>query len=95
MADLELSAIDTGGGFRDPIVDLAFSLPRSIGDLPVNKRCTIDLVIRNPRDTDDAVNFSYEGMIKPADGQQVEVMGRLQDEQVDREMVRFIMRCVR
>lgn len=93
--NLELSAIDTGGGFRDPIVDFSFTLPGSISGIPANKRCTIDLVIGNPRDTDDTINFSYEGMIKSAIGQKLEVMGRLQDNQVDREMLRFIMRCVR
>ncbi len=93
-ADLELSAVDTGGAFRDPIVDFSFTLQGSISNMPANERCKIDLVIGNPRNTDDTINFSYEGMIKSADGQQMEVMGRLQDKQVDREMVRFIMRCV-
>ncbi len=93
--NLELSAIDTGGGFHDPIVDFAFTLPGSFGDLQANKKCTIDLLIGNPGNTEDTIDFSYEGTLKPTKGQQGEIMGRLQDEQVDLEMVRFIMRCVR
>lgn len=92
---LELSAIDTGGGFHDPIVDFAFTLQGSFGDLQTDKKCTINLLIGNPGNTDDTIDFSYEGKLKSTNGQQVELMGRLQDEQVDREMVRFIMRCVR
>lgn len=92
---LEFSAIDTGGGFHDPILDFTYKMP-------VKKRKSVEqavhhivLVIRDPPDRKNTVTLVYEGTLKQEDGRYLRGMGRLQNGRMNRDIVKFIMRCLR
>ncbi len=92
---LEFSAIDTGGGFRDPIVDFAYELVLLNGAMAEETICHIMLDIREPGDSENRLSIAYDGKLKQIDGETFAGMGRLQDGDVTRDMVKFIMRCLR
>lgn len=92
---LEFSAIDTGGGFRDPILDFAYELEVVNGMMTEEAIRPIVLVIREPGDSENRLSFAYEGKLKQVADETLAGMGRLQDGDVTRDMVKFIIRCLR
>lgn len=92
---LEFSAIDTGGGFRDPILDFAYELVVVNGTINEETICRMVLDIREPDDKENIISIAYDGTLKQIDGKTLAGMGRLQNGGVTRDMVKFIMRCLR
>ncbi|WP_372637748.1 hypothetical protein [Fodinibius sp.] len=92
---LEFSAIDTGGGFRDPILDFAYKLVVVDGIIPDEPISRMVLDIREPDDGEHRMSIAYDGALKQIDGKTLAGMGRLQNGQVTPDMVKFILRCLR
>lgn len=92
---LEFSAIDTGGGFHDPILDFTYKMPVKKRKIVEQTVYHIVLVIREPSDRKNTVTLAYEGKLKQEDGKYLKGMGRLQNEQMSRDIVKFVMRCLR
>lgn len=92
---LEFSAVDTGGGYRDPILDFAYELVVVNGTMTEETNHHIVLDIREPDDSENRLSIAYDGKLKQIAGETLAGMGRLQDGAVTRGMVKFIMRCLR
>ncbi|MEL7832587.1 hypothetical protein [Fodinibius sp. Rm-B-1B1-1] len=84
---LEFSAIDTGGGFKDPMLD--FSVSVSSIEVQNHGESEVRLTVINPDDHNDEVALSYNGAITIADE---EINGRITEEQLPKEMIRFIFK---
>ncbi len=87
---LEFSAIDTGGGFKDPMLDFSISL--SGGESIDHKKSEVFLSIQNPENADQVIQLSYEGEITVAEG---EVNGRLTQEALSKEAIGFVFKLLR
>lgn len=95
IIDLEFSAIDTGGGYKDPILDFSFSIKTSnIADVD-EKKGPITLTMKDPDKTNSEVTFSHESVLKAKDDHQFEVNGRLKDDQLSRELIGFVLQLLR
>lgn len=82
---LEFSAIDTGGGFKDPMLDFSISGPTI--EVKNHRKRSIMIVLADPADIENEVELSYKGEITIADN---EMNGRVTEEQLSREVVRFV-----
>lgn len=89
IIDLELSAIDAGGGFKDPIVDFSFSVPSGVCS-DGNHKFTVSL--SDPDKKDNEITFNYEGTVKQSNGEEIVVNGRLKEDQLSKDLVAFIMK---
>jgi len=94
-AELEFSAIDTGGGFHDPIFDFAFTIAPADRQWSPDKERTIRLRLCDPSDSENKLEILYDGQLQKIAGGKVEGTGRLKDEAVSRKMIGFVMRCLR
>ncbi|MGD8748056.1 MAG: hypothetical protein PVI44_06280 [Balneolaceae bacterium] len=93
--DLEFSAIDTGGGFHDPILDFTFTLNNSWHALTaVDQKSIIELVLRDPRKDENKAGFSCKCEIAIGETQ-TEVNGRLYEEEISRALIGFVMKRFR
>ncbi|MDZ7690753.1 MAG: hypothetical protein U5K69_06400 [Balneolaceae bacterium] len=95
--ELEFSAVDTGGGFRDMILDFSFQVPNSNGVVvgePVDK-CEIVVTMQNPNDTGREVTFCYQGKLSSNDDDELEINGRLKDDMLSRELVGFMLHLLK
>ncbi|WP_440999690.1 hypothetical protein [Fodinibius sp. SL11] len=88
--ELEFSAIDTGGGFKDPMLDFSISLGHITEEFQ-NIR-DISFKLADPNDEDKEVSFSFEGYITMADQQ---VNGRIKEDQLNREVIGFVINLLR
>lgn len=91
--DLEFSTIDTGGGFKDPILDFSFRLDLE-KTLAGSADHDIEITLRNPKN-DRQVSFLYSGSLQKGEDKQVEVNGRLKDDGISREVVGFMLQLLR
>jgi hypothetical protein len=88
--DLEFSAIDSGGGFKDPILDFSFTIDEvSFGNK--KKKSAMGLTLRNPQ-ADDEISFSCKADI---DYQAKQINGRLKEEELSRELIGFVLQLLR
>lgn len=93
--DLEFSAIDTGGGFKDPILDFSFRLQSSrISDWPEAQAQEIILSLQDPGREGNKAELSYEGGVLDK-GEALEVNGRLKEEQLSRQLIGFVLKLLR
>lgn len=93
---LELSAIDSGGGFRDPILDFAFEI--EAGELSrefAEGMNQITLHLQDPSDEGNTLEVTYEGTLNWIEEDRLEGMGRLKDENMSRDIMKFVMQSVR
>lgn len=88
--DLEFSAIDTGGGFKDPMLD--FSVTISDWQSSNHQQSKVILSISDPQNRERAIQLTCNGELTIADGQ---INGRLTDEELTREAIGFIFKLVR
>ena len=94
--DLEFSAIDTGGGFKDPILDFSLPLHEAEGQNGTeSERHRFELRLRNPNQEDSTASFVYEGRPRYSESGQRMLNGRLKDEQLDRELIGFVLKLIR
>lgn len=96
LIELELSAIDTGGGFHDPILDFVYEL--KVADeqlLRPAKEQRLRLIVQDPSDAGHALTISYRDELKRLGEHHWQGMGRLSGDQSGREVVTFVMQCVR
>ncbi|WP_142715087.1 hypothetical protein [Fodinibius sediminis] len=93
--ELEFSAIDTGGGFHDPILDFSFRLPVDNAGALEGQEVSVSMLLVDPTDGDNTLRLNYRGRLAIRSGNKLESMGRLKDEQVSRAIVKFIMRSLR
>lgn len=94
--ELEFSAIDTGGGFKDPILDFSFLVQNTdVGEWDDEQTRKITLTLRNPDKEDSEVMFSYEGTLKKRDRNTLEANGRLKEDQLPREVIGFVLQLLR
>src|SRR5699024_3661332 len=82
LAELEFSAIDTGGGFHDPIFDLVFTIAPGDGQWASGKEHTIRLLLCDPSDNKNKLEIFYDGRLQKIAEGKAEGMGRLKDEEV-------------
>ena len=93
--EIEFSAIDTGGGFHDPILDFSYLLEGITIEEREGQVYDLSLEVRDPSDEENQVAINYRGTLtRQAEGS-YEAMGRLKDDNVSRSMVKFVMRSVR
>lgn len=92
--ELEFSAIDTGGGYKDPILDFSFRISRS-ADLNSNQRYELELVLGDPDNEEDEVSLKYAGELTAYDNDWFEVNGRLKEENLSRELIGFVLQRLR
>ncbi len=88
--DLEFSAIDTGGGFKDPMLDFSIPLEQPIewdGSQP-NLRITL----KAPNSKDKEVSFSFHGEVTVSNQQ---VNGRIKEDQLSRDVIGFVLNLLR
>lgn len=88
--DLEFSAIDTGGGFKDPMLDFSIPLQQSIQwneDQP-----NLSLTLLDPNNEDKEVSFTFEGEVTVSDQQ---INGRIKEDQLSRELIGFVLNLLR
>ena len=93
--EIEFSAIDTGGGFHDPILDFSYLLEGVTIEGAADQIHEIRLEVRDPSNEDNQVAITYQGGLAPKADNRYEAMGRLKDNNVTRDMVAFVMRSVR
>ena len=94
--ELEFSAIDTGGGFRDAILDFSINIPQHNGlDLQeFGNNCEIVATMQNPDEREREVTFSYQA--EPVlNDEDLELNGRLQDDQLSRKVIGFMLHLLR
>jgi hypothetical protein len=93
--EFEFSAIDTGGGFKDPILDFSFIVEKlNTADLDEDKH-DISLILSDPDKEDNEAHFSYQGVLKVKDDNLIEVNGRLKGNQLSRELIGFVLKRLR
>jgi hypothetical protein len=88
--DLEFSAIDTGGGFKDPMLDFSIPLEQSIewgGEPP-----TLSLTLADPNSKDKEVSFSFHGEVTVSNQQ---INGRIKEDQLSRDVIGFVLNLLR
>ncbi len=94
--ELEFSAIDSGGGFRDPILDFAYELEADESSKQLAEGAhQITLYLQDPSDEGNTLEIGYEGSLNWIADNRVEGMGRLKDENMSRDIMKFVMRSVR
>lgn len=95
--NLEFSAIDTGGGFKDPILDFSFTIPKDVVDYDTDDEQTpeISLMLNDPDQEGREVSFSYKSRLQAVEEDQPEVNGRLKDDQLSREIIDFVFKLLR
>lgn len=94
--DLEFSAIDTGGGFKDPILDFSFSIPEDNADaINQGQRFAITVTIRDPNEDENQSYFSCKGEMQAIKGDLLEINGRLKEEQLSKELIGFVFNLLR
>lgn len=91
--ELEFSAIDTGGGFKDPILDFSFALEASHIDQP-GKTVEMQLRLRDYAN-DHHCSFAYNAVARSADHKEMEINGRLKEDQLPREVIGFVLHLLR
>lgn len=93
--EIEFSAIDTGGGFHDPILDFSYLLENVDIEESSQQSYDISLKVHDPTDEENRVAINYRGKLTRKTDTGYEAMGRLKDDKVSRDMVKFVMRSVR
>lgn len=88
--NLEFSAIDTGGGFKDPMLDFSISLDQ-IGE-DIQNEGQISFILADPNDSGKEIAFSFEGDTTFADDQ---INGRIKEDQLSRELIGFVLNLLR
>jgi hypothetical protein len=88
--DLEFSAIDTGGGFKDPILDFSMSLDQT--DEITGDQEQLSFTLADPSDEHKQVAFSFSGDVTIANGQ---INGRIKEDQLSRELIGFVLNLLR
>jgi hypothetical protein len=93
--DIEFSAIDTGGGFHNPIMDIAYTVDIS-GDLffEEDEEYAIKLLLSDPDDESNTLEIRYKGKIE-GNKNRISGMGRLQEEEVGDKAMAFVMKRFR
>lgn len=91
--DLEFSALDTGGGFKDPMLDFSFLLQGlDIRERDKNEKHKIKLMLRDPSDEENEAELIYEERISsPAE----RINGRLKEDQLSKELIGFVLKLLR
>jgi hypothetical protein len=88
--DLEFSAIDTGGGFKDPMLD--FSIPLSKSIEWSDGQSTVSLTLADPANENKKVSFSFSGKVTVS---QQQINGRIKEDQLNREVIGFVLNLLR
>lgn len=96
LIELEFSAIDTGGAFRDPILDFSFRIPKQkkVAHSPGDKHA-FELRLADPNNEDRAEYFSYEGALNAREDGYWQANGRLKEEQLSRNVIGFVLQLLR
>lgn len=97
--DLEFSTIDTGSGFKDPILDFSFSLEIDADAVGISHESgtgdrNIEVTLQNP-DNGREASFAFSGPLQFGDSKTVEVNGRLKDENISRDVIGFMLQLLR
>ncbi|WP_445665113.1 hypothetical protein [Fodinibius sp. AD559] len=88
--DLEFSAIDTGGGFKDPMLDFSIPLRKSIEWSESQPNLSLTLV--DPNNENKKVSFSFNGEVTVSNQQ---INGRIKEDQLTREIIGFVLNLLR
>ncbi|WP_138431548.1 hypothetical protein [Fodinibius saliphilus] len=89
--ELEFSAIDTGGGFKDPILDFSIKVPDK---MPIDVGQLVVVGLRNPQQEERKVAFEYK-MPEEQRGSNIAINGRLKGDQLSREVIGFVLQLLR
>lgn len=96
LIDLEFSAIDTGGGFKDPMLDFSFTIPENnIDVINQRQRTAVTVTISDPNEGENQSSFSCESELHAVEGDRLEFNGRLKEEQLGRELIGFVFKLLR
>ena len=96
IIELEFSAIDSGGAFRDPILDFSFRIPqqKNVSHSP-GEMHEFELRLTDPHNEDRSEQFSYEGALAKTDSEYWEANGRLKEDQLNREVIGLVLQLLR
>lgn len=93
--ELELSAIDTGGGYKDPIIDFSCTVKCSRASEPAgSQNSSLTLELRNPQEGTE-ITFSGEGVVNLAGQNMLEINGRLHENEITDTLIGFVLKSVR
>lgn len=91
--ELEFSALDTGGGFRDPILDFSFLLQGlDVRERDKNEKHQIRIMLRDPTNEENEAELSYEERINSSAER---INGRLKEDGINNEFIGFILKLLR
>jgi hypothetical protein len=93
--DLEFSAIDAGGGFKDPILDFSFTIPKSDTADFEGEEHELTVTLNDPDEAVKEAEFSYKGVLREKGEDLLEVNGRLKEDRLSREIIGFVLNLLR
>lgn len=88
--ELEFSAIDTGGGYKDPLLDFTIELNASDLSKMTGNNHTVSPKLKDPHSTDE-VTFSCEGAVNTTNSGTLEINGRLKENQLSDQLIGFVL----
>lgn len=88
--ELEFSAIDTGGGFKDPMLDFSAEISTKIPTVTEKQKISIGL--SDPQNEENNIEFSYEGEVTVSDQQ---INSRLVESQLNKALIGFVLQLLR
>ncbi|NIT56997.1 MAG: hypothetical protein GWN00_12405 [Aliifodinibius sp.] len=89
--DLEFSAIDTGGGFKDPMLDFSIPLTKSFQQ-DDESQPNLRLTLVDPNNKDKKVGLSFCGEVTVSNQQ---INGRIKEDQLSRDVIGFVINLLR
>ncbi|HKK45709.1 MAG TPA: hypothetical protein VJ964_09315 [Balneolaceae bacterium] len=93
--DLEFSAIDTGGSFRDPILDFSLLLHDTGFDMHNwNKKSRAELLLVDPHHKENRATLNAACEVS-VNGDQLQINGRLKDDHLTDSIIGFVLRRFR
>ena len=92
--DIEFSAIDSGGGFKDPILDFSFSVSKAVlSDIETGRKVLIQLTLKDPQNEENTAQFEHEVFLQGQES--VEINGRLKEDNLSRTLIGFVLQLLR
>lgn len=91
---LEFSAIDSGGGFKDPILDFSFSISKSmLPDVENDEKLPIQVTLQDPHNEENTARFEHEVLLQGQES--AEINGRLKEDDLSRALIGFVLQLLR
>lgn len=89
--DLEFSALDTGGRFEDPMLDFSLTLENRSLNIPSNdaEQAECEITISDPLNREKSCTIKNQCQI--AGNDQIEINGRITEENLENDVIGFVI----